>query len=237
MTNLLYARSVVIDDEITLNIPTVGEVINSDGLYDNIVSTITATPRDLMVELDDLGIDYNDIEEYDLFLMLFQSLKTIDTSILFGGLDLNKYDIAVAENEEIVLLNQDTGNYIDKFKYFYICDMICKINYVKRNNKKAGNKAARDYLIQKERRKKKRAKRKQKSSENPLNGLIISLVNSAEFKYDYDSVLDLTIYQFNSSLHQIINRVNFDKLMIGVYAGTVDTSKMSQKALNWIKQD
>lgn len=237
MTNLLYAHSVAIDKEITLYIPTVREVLDSDGLYDNIVSTITATPRDLMVELDDLGIDYNDIEEYDLFLMLFQSLKTIDTSLLFGGLDLNQYDIAVAENEEIVLLNTETGNYIDKFKYFYLCETLSKINYIKRNNKKAGNKAAKDYLIQKERKKKKRAKRKQKSSENPLNGLIISLVNSAEFKYDYESVLDLTIYQFNSSLHQIINRVNFDKLMIGVYAGTVDTSKMSQKALNWIKQD
>ena len=205
MTNLLYAHSVAIDKEITLYIPTVREVLDSDGLYDNIVSTITATPRDLMVELDDLGIDYNDIEEYDLFLMLFQSLKTIDTSLLFGGLDLNKYDIAVAENEEIVLLNTETGNYIDKFKYFYLCETLSKINYIKRNNKKAGNKAAKDYLIQKERRKKKRAKRKQKSSENPLNGLIISLVNSAEFKYDYESVLDLTIYQFNSSLHQIIN--------------------------------
>lgn len=236
MTNLLYADRIVVDDEIVMRIPTVGEVIKSDGLYDQIISTFTATPRDLMVELDDLGIDYNEIEEYDLFLLLFQSLKTIDTSLLFGDLDLSKYDLA-SQNDEIVLLNQDTGNYIDKFKYMYLCDTTCKINYVKRNNKKAGNKAAKDYLIQKERKKKKRAKRKAKSSENPLNDLIISLVNTAEFKYDYKSVLDLTIYQFNSSLHQIINKVNFDKLMIGVYAGTVDTSKISPKSLNWIKQN
>ena len=236
MTNLLYSDHINVDDEITLTIPTVGEVIKSDGLYDAIVSTFTATPRDLMVELDDLGIDYNEIEEYDLFLMLSQSLKTMDTSILFGGLDFSQYNIAESPSGEIILLNEDTGNYIDKFKYMYLCDTLCKINFITRNNKKAGNNAAKSYLIQKERRKKKRAKRKAKKQENPINGLIISLVNTAEFKYDYSTVLDLTIYQFNASLHQIIDKVNFDKLMIGVYAGTVDTKGMSPKRLSWIKQ-
>ena len=189
-----------------------------------------------MVELDDLGIDYNEIEEYDLFLMLSQSLKTMDTSILFGGLNFSQYNIAESPSGEIILLNEDTGNYIDKFKYMYLCDTLCKINFITRNNKKAGNNAAKSYLIQKERRKKKRAKRKAKKQENPINGLIISLVNTAEFKYDYSTVLDLTIYQFNASLHQIIDKVNFDKLMIGVYAGTVDTKGMSPKRLSWIKQ-
>ena len=236
MTNLLYSDHIKVDDEITLTIPTVGEVIKSDGLYDAIVSTFTATPRDLMVELDDLGIDYNEIEEYDLFLMLSQSLKTMDTSILFGGLDFSRYNIAESPSGEIILLNEDTGNYIDKFKYMYLCDTLCKINFITRNNKKAGNNAAKSYLIQKERRKKKRAKRKAKKQENPINGLIISLVNTAEFKYDYSTVLDLTIYQFNASLHQIIDKVNFDKLMIGVYAGTVDTKGMSPNRLSWIKQ-
>jgi len=236
MTNLLYSDHIKVDDEITLTIPTVGEVIKSDGLYDAIVSTFTATPRDLMVELDDLGIDYNEIEEYDLFLMLSQSLKTMDTSILFGGLNFSQYNIAESPSGEIILLNEDTGNYIDKFKYMYLCDTLCKINFITRNNKKAGNNAAKSYLIQKERRKKKRAKRKAKKQENPINGLIISLVNTAEFKYDYSTVLDLTIYQFNASLHQIIDKVNFDKLMIGVYAGTVDTKGMSPKRLSWIKQ-
>lgn len=236
MTNLLYSDHIKVDDEITLTIPTVGEVIKSDGLYDAIVSTFTATPRDLMVELDDLGIDYNEIEEYDLFLMLSQSLKTMDTSILFGGLDFSQYNIAESPSGEIILLNEDTGNYIDKFKYMYLCDTLCRINFITRNNKKAGNNAAKSYLIQKERRKKKRAKRKAKKQENPINGLIISLVNTAEFKYDYSTVLDLTIYQFNASLHQIIDKVNFDKLMIGVYAGTVDTKGMSPNRLSWIKQ-
>lgn len=236
MTNLLYSDHIKVDDEITLTIPTVGEVIKSDGLYDAIVSTFTATPRDLMVELDDLGIDYNEIEEYDLFLMLSESLKTMDTSILFGGLNFSRYNIAESPSGEIILLNEDTGNYIDKFKYMYLCDTLCKINFITRNNKKAGNNAAKSYLIQKERRKKKRAKRKAKKQENPINGLIISLVNTAEFKYDYSTVLDLTIYQFNASLHQIIDKVNFDKLMIGVYAGTVDTKGMSPKRLSWIKQ-
>ena len=47
--------------------------------------------------------------------------------------------------------------------------------------------------------------------------------------------MNLSIYNFNQSLKQIQHKITFDNTMIGVYAGTIDTSKMSNKdALSWI---
>ncbi len=47
--------------------------------------------------------------------------------------------------------------------------------------------------------------------------------------------MNLSIYRFNQSFRQIQQKINFDNTMIGVYAGTVDTSKMSSKeSLSWI---
>ena len=46
---------------------------------------------------------------------------------------------------------------------------------------------------------------------------------------------DVSIYKFNQSLQQIQRKIAFDNTMVGVYAGTVDTSKMADKdALSWI---
>ena len=65
--------------------------------------------------------------------------------------------------------------------------------------------------------------------------MVVALVNTSEFPYDYDSCMNLSIYRFNQSAKQIGHKIAFDNTMIGVYAGTVDTSKMTNKdCLSWI---
>ena len=65
--------------------------------------------------------------------------------------------------------------------------------------------------------------------------MVIALVNRPEFKYNYEQVNNLSIYQFNQSFEQIKASITFDNTMIGVYAGTVDTSKIKDKScLSWI---
>ena len=88
-------------------------------------------------------------------------------------------------------------------------------------------------MIKRARIKQKRAAKKPKKSQ--IEDLIISMVNTEQYKYDYEGTLGLTIYQFHSSVHQIIKKINFDNTMIGCYAGTVDTKKLDQEALNWLK--
>ena len=57
-----------------------------------------------------------------------------------------------------------------------------------------------------------------------------------EFKYNYEETMDLSIYKFNQSFKQIQTRVTFNNTMIGVYAGTVDTSKLNDRScLSWLQ--
>ena len=60
------------------------------------------------------------------------------------------------------------------------------------------------------------------------------MVNTKEFKYDFESVRNLTIFQFNDSVQQIINKVDYDNRMIGVYSGTINAKDLSQDDLNWL---
>lgn len=232
--SLLYARSYPVNDKISIRIPTVGEILEDEARYNSIVSCVISTPYDFMVYLDDMGIDFEELTEYDLFLLLFPSLQATDTGILFGDLDLSKFSPAInEENGQVVLLNLEDNIVIDRGVHDRICQAIRKINHLEKVIRRPGNSEAKKYMIERARIKLQRAARRKKPS-SELENLIVALVNTEEFKYGYEDVLDLTIYQFRASADQIIRKIHFNNTMIGVFAGTVKAKELPQEDLTWI---
>ena len=83
-----------------------------------------------------------------------------------------------------------------------------------------------------------RMRKKKEFEQSDFEKLVIALVNNQSFKYDYDSVNQLSIYNFYQSFQQIQHEINFNNVMRGIYAGTIDTSKLTDKSvLSWIKPD
>lgn len=77
-------------------------------------------------------------------------------------------------------------------------------------------------------------KRHPRAESSQLEQLIIAMVNTEQFKYDFESARSLTIYQFNECVRQIVNKVNYDNRMFGVYSGTVNVKELSQDELTWL---
>lgn len=231
----LYETSHKINDHISIRVPSVRELIENEDAYFSNIALIVATPYDMMVQLDDAKIDFTKINEWDLFCFLFKELQTKDLSLIFDGLNLR--DFVIAENKQngnIILVNPQTGVKIDRAIHDQICKYLRKTLGLKKNEKTPANEDARLFMI--ERARKKIMRRRKQLVESQIEKYIIALVNTAEFPYDYNSVLDLTINQFYASLHQIVKKIKFDNLMIGCYAGTVDMKEMDQKELSWISE-
>ena len=105
--HLLYQNELQINDSIKVMIPKVGDVLDNEDTYYGLVSILTASPIDMMVPLDDAGIDYTSINDYDLFVLMFEGLKAQDTSMIFGVLDLTKFHVAInKQNGNIILLEE-----------------------------------------------------------------------------------------------------------------------------------
>lgn len=229
----LYETKHKINDFITIRVPTIKDIIeNEDDYYGNI-ALIVATPYDMMVQLDDMKIDFTQINEWDLFLLLFNELRTRDLSLIFDGLNLR--DFVTAENKQngnIILVNPKTGVKIDRAIHDQICRYLRKTLRLQKNDKRPANEEARKFLIERTRTKLKR--RRKQLVESQIEKYIVALVNTSEFPYTYESVLGLTINQFYASLHQIVKKIKYDKLMIGCYAGTVNMKELDQNELNWI---
>ena len=231
--NLLYKREYQINDSIKIIIPTIGEIMENEENYYSLISVLTSMPIDMMVQLDDAGIDFTTINEYDLFLLIFDSIKSMDTSLIFGDLDLTRFKMAINnQNGNVLLVDEENDIKIDRAIHGRIADTLRIIHHLKKSRKKPANPEAQQFMLERARHKLKRRKNKAESSQ--LEPLIIAMVNTEQYKYNFEETKDLTIYQFNESVRQIIKKVDYSNRMYGVYAGTIDVKDLSQDDLNWL---
>lgn len=231
--NLLYHKRYAINDSISIVIPTVGEIIDHEDAYYNLVSVLTAMPIDLLVQLDDAGIDFTSINEYELFLLMFPGFKSQDTSLIFGDLDLSKFKMAVNEqNGNIVLLDEEHDIKIDRAIHGQIAEVLRRIHHLEKNRRKPANDEAKQFMLKRARDKMKR--RMNRKEDSQLESLIVAMVNTEQYKYDFEGTRELSIYQFNESVRQIIKKVDYDNRMYGVYTGTINAKELSQDDLNWL---
>ncbi len=231
--HLLFEKEYAINENIKIMIPTVGDVLNNEDEYYGLVSMITGTPYDFMVQLDDIGIDFTTINDYELFLLFFSAIKQMDTSLIFGELDITNFEPVInPENEMVVLRNAKSGAIIDMGIHQKIAATLRKINHLERTNKHPGNEEGKAYLL--ERNRKKLERRKKRKQESQLEGLIVALVCSEPFPYKYDEVRDMTIYQFNESVYQVIKKTDVNYKMHGLYSGTISSKDFKKDELNWL---
>lgn len=237
--NLLRVSDYKINDKISVHVPTIDEIFDfGDQKYYSMAQTLIATPFELMVELDDIGIDYETITDYQLFILMMESIaaQEEDTTILFRGLDLKNFQEAVnTQNNERVLWDRKNDIVIDQMIALEICNAIRKIHFWDAPIGRAGNVEAKRYLIERNRKKKQRlAKKPYKSF---LESMIVSLVNTEEFPYNYETVMGISIYKLNASWRQIQKKKHWEQTMNGVYFGTVDTTKINLEKINWLSPE
>ena len=80
-------------------------------------------------------------------------------------------------------------------------------------------------------------KHKNDKYESMFHNGIISLVNTEEFPYTYETVFNLTMYQFTKSLMQINGKKQACAMLQGSMSGFVDTSKIPSSSFQWMYSD
>jgi len=235
MAGTLYAKTLPISGAISLQVPTLGEILDQEDEYYDVVSTIIATPYDMMVQLDDAGIDFTQINDYELFCLLFPRLKSMNTKLLFGDLDLSCFEPAVdSEDGRLFLVDPVTDVRIDRVVHDQMCRQIRRMLHLTKDAKTPGNEEARKYMLDRARKKLKRSKGKRPDSQ--LESYVVALVNTEQCPYNYETIRGISIFQFYASLTQIAHKIRFDNTMIGVYAGTIKLDDLKDDEKTWIQQ-
>lgn len=234
--SLLYRSTYEINKHISIMLPPVGDIIDHEDEYYTLVFLLTAMPIDLMVQLDDIGIDFTKINEFELFTLLFGDIKEQDTSLIFGDLDLSKFELGINEDNGLVcFIDTENDIKIDRALYNDIANALRRIHHLEKDKRKPANEEAKEYMIRRAREKLKRRKNRKHGSQ--LEPLITAMVNTEQYKYDFEGTRELSIYQFNECVRQIIKKVDYDNRMHGVYAGTISINDLSKDDLTWIQNN
>ena len=203
------------------------------------VYTLCSVGADLKWQLDDIGVDYTQIDDFELFYsLLSRSYSKEQTRILFGDvLDFSEmqlmYNNNLQENVLVQFFDDETYIQIDRYVYNAIVSTLRKIHRIKRNDEIPGNEATRQILIEDAR--DEYEENKNKPAKPYLLPLVSAMVNSTGFKRDDKSVFGMNIYAFMDSVARISKIKNSELLLQSGYSGFgIDLKKVNSDETNWL---
>ncbi len=232
---MYFGEPYYINDKISIYMPTIGEIVEfGEKQYYGMIHTLTCIPSDMKSQLDDIGIDYMTISDFELFMMLISTLSKESTELVFGDLDLSKFAPYLNKaNNETVLYDVENDIVIDKLIYAKMVNYIRKIHNIKPKVEKAANKTTRRILIQLDRERINKSKNEPYKSH--LKPLISAMMRYPGFKYKKNELKECGLYEFMDTVYGAQIYVSSTALLQGSYSGMIDTSKIDKKEFNWMR--
>lgn len=234
---LYFGEDYVVNSKIVIHQPTIGEIVEyGEKEYYSMIHTLTCIPSDMKSQLWDLGIDYMEIEDFDLFMLLTRGLKYKDTQILFGDLDFSRFEIMInKQNNKQVLYDASTDTLIDELAYMKIVNYLRKLHGIKPKIEHATTKTVKKILIQLDR--ERIAKAKNQPYKSQLKELISAMMRYPGFKYKKNELKECGLYEFMDTVQGAQIYVSSTALLQGSYSGMIDTSKIDKKNFNWLRSE
>lgn len=235
---LYMAEDIKIANGIVLKCPKIRDVAEyGESAYFSMANTLCATPSSMMVALDDMKLNYMKVSDFELFMMLCQSLTPETTHLLLGDLDLSKFKPhQVGDTEEVILVHEDTKDdenpiVISPIIHEVLTTYIRRMHNFKKEVKKAGNEITRKQLIRLARQDAQMAKNK------PHESFLRPVISAVKCRqgYSMDYIREMGIFELMDDLSRLNVIVQADAALGGMYSGFVDTKKMDKTILDWTR--
>lgn len=225
------------EGSITIYEPTLGNIIElGENAFYSTLSIFTSNTTQYRAVLWDTGIDWNDISDYDLFLMLYKGINPDASKLLFGDLDWSKFELTQKQTDElvkIVLYDQTTGIEVDENVYNHIHQYLQHMFTTFPENEFTKDKMLKEWWIRKD--KIQAEKDKNNHTSNSIQPIISACVNHPGFKYKLKELKEVGICEFYDSVKRLQIYENATACLKGMFSGFVDGSKISPSEYNFMK--
>jgi len=225
-----------VNSKIKIHQPTLGQICDlGEQKYHSFIHSFTSTPTDLKYQLHLMGIDWNTLSDYELFLLIYQALDREASAMVFGDLDLPRMEKKLQNNGEIVLYDKNTDAVIDRSVYELAVTYIRKSHNLERHVEKAMNETTKTVLLEEAKEQLERSEAAEYHSF--LLPLISTMINMEGFKYNWSTVWDMKINAFMDAVGKLLHIKNVDLLLSSGYSGFgIDLKKISKKDLNYFSR-
>ena len=234
--SLYFGDPYVVNDYITITLPKIGELVKfGERSYYSMIQTVTAIPSEMKSQLWDMtpSIDWTQITDFQLFMMLAPTLSKDKTSIIFGDLDFQSLrPFENKENETVFLGNPETGVIIDELAFGKIHSYLCSAHNLTKKVEKAANEFTKKFMIDEDRQK------IQYNQSKPYKSFLRPLISAVKCRMGYtlDYVKNMGLYEFMDDVSRLQIIVHSDALLQGSYSGMIDTKKIPKKEFDWCRE-
>lgn len=232
--SLYFGDPYVVNEYIVIRLPKLGELVRfGERQYYSMIQTITAIPSDMKSQLWDMGLDWTQLTDFQLFMMLAPTLPKSQTCIIFGDLDFQKLrPFENRENDTIILADPDTGVVIDELAYGKIHSYLCSAHNFTKKVEKAANEYTKKFMIEEDRQKIAYQKKQ------PYKSFLKNLISAVKCRQGYtlDYMRNMGIVEFFDDVSRLQIIVHADALLQGSYSGMVDTKKIPKKEFDWCRE-
>lgn len=255
---LYFREPYKVKDKIIINQPTIQDIIDyGEREFYAMLRIFIENTTICRVQLWDLGIDWNEITDYQLFVGFVPMLQPEQTKVLFGDLNFTllkpwprqipnpKFDESKEEDDEknpkeiteTILYDPVNDIELNESDYKQIALCLRTIFGIFPKDEFLSSKFFREDVIFEEREKMKLDAMKNKDkSGSTLLLLISSCVNHPGFKYKIEELKDIGICAFMDSVQRLQIYESTTALLKGAYSGFIDTKDIKPEQFNFMRE-
>jgi hypothetical protein len=223
----------IINDKIKVLQPNLRQVLEfGERQYFSVIQTLCSTSSNMKSQLADMGLDWETIEDFQMFMMLAQSLDKEKTKLVLGDIDLSKFKIFEnKENGEPVMFDQENDIIIDRLIYLRIVEYLRRVHGLTRAYDRTKNRFVHEMAIEMDR------EEIQSNAKKPYKSFLWPLISSVKARQGYTKqyILDMQLFEIVHEANRLQVIVQTDAVLTGAHCGMVDTKKIPKESFNWMR--
>ena len=258
LLQLYFGDPYQVSDKIQILQPTIGGILEYDKQFGEsefwaMLNVFIGNTTSYRVLLWDMGIDWNEISDFQLFSLLIKTLKVEQTAILFGDLDLSRFDAYVKQipsdnnteenlddgqnkqedKTEIILWDSELDIEITEDMYNVIALYIRTMFNIFPKVEKAKGKTTKEWIIEED--KMNLANAKKEDTTSTFLPLIESCCCHPGFKYKKNELREVGIYEFMRDVQRLQVYESTTALLKGMYSGFIDTKGIDKEEFDFMR--
>lgn len=244
---MYFGKPFDVGNGMTIYQPTIGQILNiGEEKFYSTLYIFVGNPTMFRLQLWDMGVDWNKITSYDLFMSTITGINKEVSDLLFGDLDFSGFALYGKNIEQInddgeteiiqipTLYNQSLDIEISKDDYTLISEYLQVMFNIHPKVERAKGRVTKEAIIEEDRMNL-AMRQKEKQSGSILLPLISSCLNHPGFKYKLNELEDVGICYFMDSVQRLQVYESSTAVMKGMYSGFVDGSKIKPENYNWMR--
>jgi len=228
---------ITINEHLTLYQHTLDEIEDSVGFmnYQMVVHSSLRFNYEFEFEMEDAGLKFNDFDNYDIFLMMMDSLDDGERIFIdvLNFMFNTTFKLAYNGKRKMFSYLSNCGAYVmlDEEAFVELRNILAIMFFYSRPKRRIAKDKNARMLIQRD------IKRRQKDAcKYSIYSIMSSIVWSPNSSETYETIWYKTPYQIYEGFKTIEKINNFNYVLLGVHNGNIDSKKVEWNKINWIKE-